>query len=322
LDDAYSRSAAGLDERELAEYYDSRYSGDYMVGQPALEVLRVGQLLREVRPPVRTVLDFGCGRGGWVGLLEDTFPGAELVGVDISATAVEGARATFPGHAFHSFDGQHAPLPDESVDLVFSYHVLEHVLDLDAAVTEIGRLLAPGGRVCLVTPCGNAGSLEERIVRLHPGGVDPETGRFFYEDAGHLRRLTTARTAELFQREGMALVRDWHANQLWGAVDWLGRVGKPATGELLRGPGGRLLALRLAFAALTPVMQAYALSRPFERIRSASGQGERLRWTAALLAKAVAFPFGKVVEGLARREWNRARERPGGSAQYLLFEKR
>jgi SAM-dependent methyltransferase len=322
LDDVHSRPAAGLDERELAEYYDARYSGDYMAGQPALEVLRVEQLLREARPPVGSVLDFGCGRGGWVGLLEHTFPDAELVGVDISATAIEGARASFPRHSFHCFDGQHAPLPDESVDVVFSYHVLEHVLDLDAAVAEIGRLVAPGGRVCLITPCGNAGSLEERIVRLHPDAVDPVTGRFFYEDPGHLRRLTTRGTVELFEQQGMVLVRDWHANQLWGAIDWMARVGKPATGELLRGPGPRLFALRAAFAVLTPVMQAYALARPLDRIRTARGLEGRLRWTAALLAKAVAFPIGTVVEALARREWKRARSRPNGSAQYLLFEKR
>ena len=322
MDDDYSRSAAGLDERELAEYYDARYSGDYMEGQAALEVLRVEQLLHEARQPARSVLDFGCGRGGWVALLERACPGAEIIGVDISGTAIEHAKARFPRHSFHCFDGQRAPLPDDSVDLVFSYHVLEHVIDIDAAVAEIGRLLAPGGQACVITPCGNPGSLEERIVRLHPGGVDPVSGRFFYEDAGHLRRLTTSRTAELFEREGMVLVRDWHANQFWGAVDWLARVGKPATGELLKGPGPLLLALRMAFGVLTPIMQAYALARPLERIRSARGLTGRAVWTAALAAKCVAFPVGAVVERLARREWERARSRPNGSAQYLLFEKR
>ena len=317
MDDAFSRSAVGLDERQLSEYYDARYSGDYMEGQPALEVLRVEQLLREAGQ-ARGVLDFGCGRGGWVPLLERTFPGAEIVGVDISATAVEQARASFPRHSFHTFGGDRVPLPDESVDLVFTYHVLEHVLDIDAAVAEIGRVLALGGRACVIFPCGNAGSLEERIVRRRPDGVDPVSGRFFYEDPSHLRRLTTARTAELFQKEGMTLTRDWHANQLWGAIDWLARVGKPATGELLKDRR----ALRLAFTVLTPFMQAYALSRPLDRIRSARGPAAKLRWTAALAAKALAFPVGKVVEGLARREWERDRGRPNGSAQYLLFEKR
>jgi ubiquinone/menaquinone biosynthesis C-methylase UbiE len=317
LEDAYSRSAVGLDERELSEYYDARYSGDYMEGQPALEVMRVEQLLREAGQP-RSVLDFGCGRGGWVALLESAFPGAEIVGVDISATAIEGAKASFPRHSFHTLGGDKVPLPDESVELVFSYHVLEHVLDVDAAVAEIARVLAPGGRAAVIFPCGNPGSLEERIVRRHPGGIDPVSGRFFHEDPSHLRRLTTADTAELFERQGMALTTDWHANQLWGGVDWLARVGKPATGELLRDRR----ALRLTFAVLTPVMQAYALARPVERIRSARGPAEKLRWTAALLAHALAYPVGRVVEGLARREWERDRGRPNGSAQYLLFEKR
>lgn len=83
----------------------------------------------------------------------------------------------------------------------------------------------------------------------------------------------------------------------------------------------KLTALRLGMSALTPFMQAYSLSRPWQRLLSVSG-AERLRVATMLAAKVVSLPVGATVEGLARREWERDRGRPNGSAQYLLFEKR
>jgi SAM-dependent methyltransferase len=329
VDSSYSRSAAGLGEHELADYYDSRYAGEYMAEQPRLEVERVEQVLAGVRRPVERVLDFGCGRGGWVAVLERAFPGAELTGIDISGTAIERAEARFPAHRFMSFDGRHAPLSRGSVDLVFSYHVLEHVLDLDGTVAEIARLLPEGGQACLILPCGNPGSLEERVVRMGTNGIDPVSGRFFYEDPGHLRRLTSDRLTQLCASEGLVLVRGWYANQLWGAIDFLARVGHGVIGEVFRPDRGRtrrdrarLSALRLAMTTLTPFMQAYSLSRPWQRLRAADGGAERARTVAMAAAKLVSLPVGAAVEGLARREWERERERPNGSAQYLLFEKR
>jgi SAM-dependent methyltransferase len=329
VDSSFSRSAAGLGEHELADYYDSRYAGEYMAEQPRLEVERVEQVLAAVRRPLERVLDFGCGRGGWIPVLERAFPGAELTGIDISATAIERAEASFPTHRFMSFDGRHAPLPDASADLVFSYHVLEHVLDLEGTVAEIARLLPEGGQACMILPCGNPGSLEERVVRMGADGVDPDSGRFFYEDPGHLRRLTSDRLSALFRDEGLVFVRGWYANQLWGAIDFLARVGHGVIGELFRADRGRtrpdrarLLALRLAMSALTPFMQAYSLSRPWQRLRAANGGPEGLHAAAMVAAKLVSLPVGATVEGLARREWERDRERPNGSAQYLLFEKR
>ena len=44
------------------------------------------------------------------------------------------------------------PLPDDSVDLLLCYHVLEHIPDDRAAIAEIGRVLAPGAQGYLQVP--------------------------------------------------------------------------------------------------------------------------------------------------------------------------
>jgi SAM-dependent methyltransferase len=72
-------------------------------------------------------------------------------------------------------------LPDASRTLVWCSHVLEHVADDAAALSEVFRVLAPGGQLVLQVPIGGEATLEDRSI------VSPE-GRlqsFFQED--HLR---------------------------------------------------------------------------------------------------------------------------------------
>ena len=49
-------------------------------------------------------------------------------------------------------DLQAIDLPDASVDVVLTPHVLEHVPDTDKALSELFRVIAPGGRMYLQVP--------------------------------------------------------------------------------------------------------------------------------------------------------------------------
>jgi SAM-dependent methyltransferase len=61
-----------------------------------------------------------------------------------------------------------APYSDGAFSLVFSLHVLEHVLDLQQTLDDIARLVAPQGSVCLILPCGNEGSCVSGAVADRP----------------------------------------------------------------------------------------------------------------------------------------------------------
>jgi SAM-dependent methyltransferase len=52
----------------------------------------------------------------------------------------------------HKVDLQHLPFADQSYDLVFASHVLEHIVDDKKAVSEIRRILKPGGIAILPVP--------------------------------------------------------------------------------------------------------------------------------------------------------------------------
>jgi SAM-dependent methyltransferase len=74
------------------------------------------------------------------------------------------------------------PLPDASVDLVVCSHVLEHVDDDRAAMSEIARVLRPGGRAVLLVPLAIG-----RPTLEDPAIVTPEERRRAYWQDDHVR---------------------------------------------------------------------------------------------------------------------------------------
>ncbi len=107
------------------------------------------------------VLEAGCGLGQWLHYaLSRT--GGTAIGLDLAegtlerisksialASAVASGRlVVLPG------DMRAIPLADRSVDLVFSFGVIEHVRDRDSAVSvrEFARVMRPGARLLLSTP--------------------------------------------------------------------------------------------------------------------------------------------------------------------------
>jgi 2-polyprenyl-6-hydroxyphenyl methylase/3-demethylubiquinone-9 3-methyltransferase len=92
----------------------------------------------------RRVLDAGCG-GGLVAR-ELAAAEAEVVGVDRSLGSLGVARRAVGGH-FRPAQGrlERLPFAGASFDAVVAADVLEHLPDLPAAVTELARVLAPGG---------------------------------------------------------------------------------------------------------------------------------------------------------------------------------
>ena len=78
----------------------------------------------------------------------------ELQRRGFEVTAIEVADSNYAAHRgfpIKDYDGRTIPLGEGSVDLVFSSNVLEHVEDLSRMHAEIRRVLAPGGRLLLLS---------------------------------------------------------------------------------------------------------------------------------------------------------------------------
>jgi SAM-dependent methyltransferase len=94
------------------------------------------------------VLVDGCGVGMYVAHLLPTSP--KVIGLDIEFPRVRDTKAYTPNVVCGA--GEHLPFADGSHDLVISHEVLEHVSDDRAAITEMVRVLKPGGRIVLFCP--------------------------------------------------------------------------------------------------------------------------------------------------------------------------
>jgi SAM-dependent methyltransferase len=113
--------------------------------------------LELVPPPGQATFDVGCGEGRVGAELQRR--GHHVVGVDSSPQMVALASEQ---HEAHVGDAAALPFPDGSFDLAIAYMSLMNFDDLEGAVREVGRVLAPGGRLCaaLIHPLESAGRFE------------------------------------------------------------------------------------------------------------------------------------------------------------------
>ena len=105
--------------------------------------------LREMlpEPGPGPVIDLGCGEGR--GSRELRALGHRVVGADYSPTLTRAAVASCPAIPVIRADAAALPFATQSADLVVACMSLLDFDDFAGAVAEIGRVLRPGGQVCL-----------------------------------------------------------------------------------------------------------------------------------------------------------------------------
>ncbi len=96
---------------------------------------------------VQCALDVGAGKGRFARVLKEHNPAATVVCFDL---ALEMLRRV--DMDLHTCAGSMTALPfaSDSFDGVYATESLEHAVDIEAAVTEMCRVLAPGGRLIII----------------------------------------------------------------------------------------------------------------------------------------------------------------------------
>lgn len=120
------------------------------------------RFLELLPPPGRLTVDVGCGEGRLARDLKAL--GHSVLAVDRSPTMVRYAREADPELDIRECDATALPVEDGSADLVVSFMSLMNTDDLDAAVREAARVLAPRGSYCvaIVHPLNTAGAFASR----------------------------------------------------------------------------------------------------------------------------------------------------------------
>jgi SAM-dependent methyltransferase len=138
------------------------------------------------------VLDIGCGPGGWVHQMTQTYPEMEVTGIDLSQAMIDYARAhafvrLLPNAHFHLMDAtQRLSFPDASFDLVNACLISGFLLPHQwfPLLMECKRILREGGIIRLTE--GEWGIITDApaVARFFALGLDAlyRSGRSFSPD--------------------------------------------------------------------------------------------------------------------------------------------
>jgi 2-polyprenyl-6-hydroxyphenyl methylase/3-demethylubiquinone-9 3-methyltransferase len=159
--------------------------------------LRRDFLLASVAPGAR-VIDVGCGEGSFCAALVSA--GCSAVGVDVAPEALRRARARYPELEFALCDETSLPFADASFGAAWLGEVLEHVRDGIGLLTEVARVVGPGGQLLASTP--DHGVWRRLALGLSRRAFE----RHFEPRADHLRFFTRTTLAALLDAGGFEAV--------------------------------------------------------------------------------------------------------------------
>lgn len=127
-------------------FFDAAYFARGPQGEP------FGQYLRPQMVERRAVLEIGCGMGSHAALVARR--GANLTAIDITKPAVEATRRRFELFGLTAnilqADAEELPFPDNSFDVVWSWGVLHHSASFERCLSQVNRVLRPGGNLLLM----------------------------------------------------------------------------------------------------------------------------------------------------------------------------
>jgi 2-polyprenyl-3-methyl-5-hydroxy-6-metoxy-1,4-benzoquinol methylase len=198
-------SLAQMNPQPDAEAVDRRYSGaDYLEYELANEKAFLNLALlaladagfyeyeSALRPVEKRSLDAGCATGALAGWLSER--GWQTEGVEVNSRQAEYARRE-RGLRVYGQPLEENALPRDGYTLITAFHLIEHLRRPRAFLAEARRLLAPGGRLLVITP--NCGGFQARLFK--------ERWRSAIFD--HLYLFSVQTLVSLLEQEGFAVNR-------------------------------------------------------------------------------------------------------------------
>lgn len=146
---------------ELTEYFDEMSAGrnEKISANPIVnyeQLVRSRTVLELLKPKNNeSILDIGCGNAR--DIVQIIEAGAHITGVDISEGMVNEAKQELQALGVNDValmvgDATNLEFVDNTFDKVLCSEVIEHIPDADKALSEMWRVLKPGGILVLSTP--------------------------------------------------------------------------------------------------------------------------------------------------------------------------
>jgi SAM-dependent methyltransferase len=180
-------SLAGSWEEHAADWIawarTSRHDGFWEGTWPALREILPG-------PGDGPVIDVGCGEGR--GGRELLALGHQVIGADRSPTLARAAATASPALPVVLADAAALPFADASARLVVACMSLIDIDDMEGAIREIGRVLRPGGHLCMALVHPFISAQDDQTMRL----------RSYQFSQSYLR---SRRYTDHIERDGLAM---------------------------------------------------------------------------------------------------------------------
>jgi ubiquinone/menaquinone biosynthesis C-methylase UbiE len=158
-------------------------------------------------PEAEHALDLGCGDGR----LTANLRAGAVTAADVSQVALKRAERRVP-EAEIALLSPDAPLPfvDSEFELVVCAETIEHVRDVQLFLSEVRRVLRPGGGLALTTPSHSRWTALRLLASGFESGFDPLSPHLRFFTRRSLRRLLDAMgfdVSSVRRRNGTLLVR-------------------------------------------------------------------------------------------------------------------
>ncbi|MBA3857751.1 MAG: hypothetical protein C0507_12660 [Cyanobacteria bacterium PR.3.49] len=182
------------------EYYSydltARINPIALKGKAFLDALKFKTILHISNSKPKSYLDIGCGDGRYLKVLEKTgiarqnIYGIELSEEPVRALLTAGFRVTCERVE------ESTSIPENSIDLITMFHVIEHVADPSLVVERIANWLSKGGTLAIETP--NLDSIDAKMFgKTFWGG---------YHIPRHWYLFSTSTLQQILEKHGLKVI--------------------------------------------------------------------------------------------------------------------
>lgn len=167
-------------------------------------------------PTVSTVVDLGCGPG-WA-MLDFARQGAKVYGLELSPGVLSCARENLKKSGLENLDralilgnSEQTPFRKNGIDCVVATELIEHTHNPEKLLSEIQRILKPGGYAILSFPVKPV----ENLICFF--------SKHFFRFSGHVRQFSIKEMRGLLERNGFRVVKKKNKYFEW-SLYWLLRA--------------------------------------------------------------------------------------------------
>lgn len=107
--------------------------------------------LQRYFPQMRTFLEIGCGSGGVLAAVSESFPRAAVVGTEMASAGLRYAAQRAPGCRLVQMDARAVPY-EGAFDVAAAFDVIEHIAEDEKVLSQMHQAVVAGGGVIITVP--------------------------------------------------------------------------------------------------------------------------------------------------------------------------